>query len=75
MTKTACTRDNVLDEHERATSARKCVNLLGDVDPNRFKPNEWGFFCGQLSASKLTDYAPSERQLAWLRDMVEKYAL
>lgn len=73
MTKVAFNRDGILDEHERAASARKCIGLLGDVDPDKFRSKEWTFFCDSLKASGQTDYAPTERQLAWLRDLVSKY--
>lgn len=74
MTKTAFNRDGVLTSEERAASARKCVNLLGAVDPHSMREKDWTFFCDQLAESKKFQYAPSERQLAWLRDLVEKYA-
>jgi len=73
MARPAFQRDGILNLDERATSARKCINLLGAVDPYRMAGRDWTFFCDQLAHSKRIGYAPSEPQLQWLRDLVEKY--
>lgn len=73
MPRPAFDRDNVLTPDERAASARKCLQLLGDVSACDVRPKDWTFFCNQLAASKRLDYAPTEPQLQWLRDMVSKY--
>jgi hypothetical protein len=73
MTRTAFNRDNVLSDDERAASSRKCVSLLRD-HVQEMTPNERGFFTGTAWASEKPTYQCTERQLAWLRDMVEKYA-
>jgi hypothetical protein len=73
MARAAFQRDNVLTVDERATSARKCVSLLGDVHPHDMKAGDWTFFSEQLAQSKNIRYAPSEPQLQWLRDMVDRY--
>lgn len=75
MTKTAFNRDNILTPEERAVSARKCLKLLDD-DTNctdDMRANDYSFYVTQREKAKRTDYAPSERELTWLRDLVEKY--
>lgn len=72
MTKTAFDRDNILTNEERVLSAKKCCNLL---EPRSGEFNDWelNFFVDmhkQLDTYKNC----TERQLAKLRDMVEKYA-
>lgn len=73
MARPAFQRDNVLNEDERATSARKCIDLLGAVSPQDMREKDWTFFCNQLSFSKNIRYAPSEPTLQWLRDLVDRY--
>lgn len=73
MARPAFQRDNILDDNERATSARKCISLLGDVAPQQMREKDWTFFCSQLAASKNIRYAPSEPTLQWLRDLVDRY--
>lgn len=74
MTQFANTRDNILDEHERATSARKCLQIL-DESPNKrtWSHLDLDFFFGELRRSRALKYAPDEGMLQRLRDMVEKY--
>lgn len=71
MTKPAFDRDNVLSPEDRIASARKCLSLLA--------PEVSGL--GQKEAEfvedmelKIDAFGVSERQLAWLRDLVSKYA-
>jgi hypothetical protein len=71
MTKTAFDRDNVLNDDERIASARKCIKLLlPELD--RMNNAEQQFVDDMDSV--LDQGRPTERQLAWLRDLVEKYA-
>ena len=70
MSRTAFNRDNVLTPQDRIQSAGKCLNLLEDhmeamTDRERS-------FCEDVNGN--IDRGVSERQLAWLRDLVEKYA-
>lgn len=74
MTRPAFQRDNILNSDERAASARKCLNLLGDVSPHDMREKDRTFFTDQLARSKSLAYGLSEPQLQWLRDMVERYA-
>jgi hypothetical protein len=74
MTQTAFNRDNILSNEERAVSARKCVSILADVNPEKFRERDWDFFCDQKAMSKNVRYNPTERQLLWLRDLVERLA-
>lgn len=67
-------RSNILSIEERAASARKCIALLGDVNPDEMSDKDATFFRDQLAASKKIVWLPSELQLQWLRDMVERYA-
>lgn len=74
MSKTAFERDGILTAEERAVSARKCLSLLADISPDRLRGNEFSFLSGQQNSAKFIHYNPTERQLAWLRDLVSKYA-
>lgn len=71
MTKTAFDRDNVLSPDERIASARKCLSLLtpeiGSMGEREAS------FVSEMS-EKIDQWGVSERQLAWLRDLVSKYA-
>lgn len=71
MTKTAFNRDNILSPDDRLASARKCLALLESETGNM----------GEIEAefvenmqSRIGRYGVTERQLAWLRDLVSKYA-
>jgi len=71
MTRAAFNRDNVLTPEERLTSARKCLELLApEVDGMGGREAEFV----EDMAAKIDRYGISERQLAWLRDLVGKYA-
>ena len=71
MTRTAYNRDSVLTPEERATSARKCIELLApEVDAMAEREYQ---FVGEMQ-DKIDRHGVTERQLAWLRDLVEKYA-
>lgn len=71
MTKTAFNRDNVLSSDDRLASARKCLSLLApEVENMGQKEAE---FVGDME-NKIDHFGVSERQLAWLRDLVTKYA-
>ena len=71
MTRAAFNRDNVLTPAERAASARKCIELLSpELDAMAEREYQ---FVGEMS-DKIDRWGVSERQLAWLRDLVEKYA-
>lgn len=71
MTQTAFNRDGILTHEERQTSARKCVALLKD-NVNAMNQKEADFVDDMIG--KVEAYGATERQLAWLRDLVEKYA-
>lgn len=73
MSKTAFERDNILTPEERATSARKCLSILADAGPEDLRMADYGFLESQRKAAKYVSYAVSERQLAWLRDLVSKH--
>ena len=70
MTKTACTRDGILDDSERLKSARKCLALLED-EIGKMTGNESRFV--ESVTDQVSEGSCSERQLAWLRDLTEKY--
>lgn len=73
MAKTAFNRDGVLAPEDRLASARKCVLLLEPyaLDMN---PRETSFLSGMTLEVRKISGLVSERQLAWLRDLVSKYA-
>lgn len=73
MATTAFNRSNILDDTERAEAARRCLRILEEADEDEMKDNDYAFYIDQMAWSNRTGYAPSERQLAWLRDMVERY--
>lgn len=76
MTRAAFNRDNVLTPEERATSARKCIQILDaeEIATDDMRAKDYEFYISQRAEAKRIDYAPSEPQLQWLRDLVEKYA-
>jgi hypothetical protein len=71
MTKTAFNRDGILDSNERLTSARKCLGLLVPLTDGMGE-KEAAFI--EDMENKIDHFGVSERQLAWLRDLVSKYA-
>jgi len=73
MTKTAFNRDNVLSPEDRLASARKCVRLL-ESHAHDMRPGETSFLSSITLEVRKIKGVISERQLAWLRDLVEKYA-
>jgi hypothetical protein len=71
MTRTAFNRDDVLTPQDRIDSARKCLDLLApEVDGMGDREAQ---FVTEMQ-EKIDRWGVSERQLAWLRDLVEKYA-
>ena len=71
MARAAFNRDNVLTPEERIASARKCIALLSpELDAMAEREYQ---FVGEMS-DKIDRWGVTERQLAWLRDLVEKYA-
>lgn len=71
MTKLAFDRDGVLSPEERITSARKCLNLLTPLTDSMGEKEAQ--FVDDME-NKIDRFGVSERQLAWLRDLVGKYA-
>ena len=76
MSRTTYNRDNILTPEERAASARKCIQILDAENhcTDDMRAKDYSFYVSQRAEAKRLDYAPSERQLLWLRDLVEKYA-
>jgi hypothetical protein len=72
LTKPAFDRDGILNLDERLASARKCVSLL-DSHVNEMTQGETAFFRSMTQETKRVNGIVSERQLAWLRDLVSKY--
>jgi hypothetical protein len=69
-------RSDVLNAEERATSARKCLQLLTEnprVPKERWKVADLNFYNRELGFANSQIYAPSDRVLQWLRDMVSRY--
>ena len=73
MTKPAFNRDNVLTPEDRLASARKCVSLL-EAHALEMNPRETSFLSSMTLEVRKIRGLISERQLAWLRDLVSKYA-
>lgn len=71
MTHTAFNRDNVLSPEDRLASARKCLALLAP-ETGGMGEKESAFV--EDVENKIDHFGVSERQLAWLRDLVTKYA-
>lgn len=71
MTRTAFERDNVLSADDRLASARKCLALLG---PETSSMGDMESEFVENMQDRIDRYGVSERQLAWLRDLVSKYA-
>lgn len=72
MTRTAFSRDNVLTPEDRLASARKCVSLL-ESHALEMNPRETSFLSSMVLETRKIRGLISERQLAWLRDLVSKY--
>lgn len=71
MSKLAFNRDNVLSPQDRIDSARKCLDMLSLLTEGM--GDREAQFVGEME-DKIDRWGVSERQLAWLRDLVEKYA-
>jgi hypothetical protein len=71
MSRFAFERDNILSFEERQVAARKCINLLRD---NTLSMNQKEADFVDDMVGKVEVFGASERQLAWLRDLVERYA-
>lgn len=71
MTKTAFDRDGILSNDERLTSARKCLGLRAGRE---HEMNDWEQEFVSDMGEKVANGWCSERQLAKLRDIVEKCA-
>lgn len=71
MTRSAFNRDNILTPEERIASARKCLALL---TPEVMSMGEREADFVNEMQDKILQWGVTERQLAWLRDLVEKYA-
>ncbi len=70
MSKFAFDRDNILTPEERLKAARKClVNLEPQLEAMGEREAQ---FVSDM-AEKIDRFGCSERQLAYLRDLVEKY--
>lgn len=60
--------------HERAESARKCLKLMADInEQSLIRVKDFDFLQSQRELARFISYGPSEPQLQWLRDMVERY--
>ncbi len=69
MSKTAFTRSNILSFQERQDAARKCLELVEDC-LDKLNPREKQFVIDM--GDKIETVGCTERQLAWLRDIVDK---
>lgn len=74
MTQTAFDRDGILSPEERVTSARKCLSILSDASSEHLRMRDYEFLLSHRTRAKSIGYGVSERELAWLRDLVSKYA-
>jgi hypothetical protein len=73
MVRPAFQRDNILNSDERAASARKCLHLLAGHGFDMSAKDE-DFYRKHARLSSNIRYVPSEPELQWLRDLVERYA-
>lgn len=71
MTKTAFNRDDILSPEERIASAKKCLGLLSGLTDSMGEKE--ATFVDDME-NKIEHFGVTERQLAWLRDLVSKYA-
>lgn len=70
MAKPAFNYDNTLDEFERYVQVEKCIkNLAPHID--RMNEKEAAFV--EKMTNTLRIFIPSMNQIAWLRDLCEKY--
>lgn len=73
MSKFQNNRGGVLNDDERAASARKCLQLLAEAELPFMRPNDYTFYNKHKSLAKGLRYVPSEPELQWLRDLVSRY--
>jgi hypothetical protein len=72
MSKAAFNRDGILTPEERMVAARKCVaNLRGPLADGQMSSQHAHDF--EDIAARIEKHGCSERQLAYLRDLNEKY--
>lgn len=75
MTSPALKRDDILDDGDRTKSGLKCLQVLADdADLVSMSPKDRSFYLEQRSRAKRVGWSPSDPQLLWLRDLVERYA-
>jgi hypothetical protein len=65
-------RDNILNADEKRASARKCLALLAGFE-EAMRDKDKRFYSEQSCRSVALNYNPSEPQLQWLRDLVDRY--
>lgn len=73
MTKTAFERDGILTPEERVASARKCLSILASATSDDLSWKDFDFVQIQRNRAKSLGYGLSERELAWLRDIVARF--
>lgn len=74
MTRPAFQRDNILTGNERAESARKCLALMADIsEQSLIRSKDFDFLQSHRQRARFVNYEPTEPQLLWLRDMVDRY--
>lgn len=75
MVRPAFNRDNILTDSERAASARRCLFILENTEgaTEAMRAADYTFYVKQRGLSQNIGYAPSEPQLQWLRDLVDRY--
>lgn len=66
-------RENTLSQDELAASARKCLEIIGDVSkyPD-MEPRDSSFVREQQHKADSVTYRVTERQLQWLRDIKDR---
>jgi len=73
MSKAVFERGGILSGDERVSAAKKCLELLSPYT-EQMRSNERNFVEDRADWIDRPNCSISERQLAWLRDLVEKYA-
>lgn len=73
MAKAAFERDGILTGDERVGAAKKCLDLLSPYT-EEMRDREREFVEDRADWIDRPNCSISERQLAWLRDLVQKYA-
>lgn len=76
MSKTQFKRDGILNSSERSEAGCKCLKILRDagIESDDMGEGDGSFYSQQCDRAAQINWEPSERVLAWLRDLVEKYA-